>query len=270
VAERPLIRGSKEYVRPKKHLGQHFLTDMSVAERIANALTGNGYAHVLEIGPGTGVLTQFLLPKWKTDLTLVELDRDSVAYLPRHFDFAHGQLIEADFLHMPATQMPPAPFAVAGNFPYNISSQIVFRVLEMRNEVPELVGMFQREVAQRFASPPGNKEYGITSVLCQAYYTMEYLFTVGEGAFNPPPKVKSGVIRMQRNGRMELPCPEKLFWQVVKLSFNQRRKVLSNSLKSLLPDGADLANPIWKQRPEQLSVDDFFALTQQIADLTPA
>ena len=254
-------------VRPKKHLGQHFLTDLSVAQRIADALTGNGYARVLEVGPGTGVLTQFLRPRWGDALTVVELDEESVAYLKGSFGLPESQILQGDFLHMPEAQLPQEAFCVCGNFPYNISSQIVFRVLDMRQHVPELVGMFQREVAQRIAIGPGTKEYGILSVLAQAWYDITYLFTVSEGVFNPPPKVKSGVIRMVRNSRQALPCNEKLFVQVVKTSFNQRRKVLSNSLKPLLNGAIPPEEPIWKLRPERLSVDEFVALTNAVEQL---
>tara|TARA_Y100000782_G_scaffold115604_1_gene161422 strand:+ start:27536 stop:28306 length:771 start_codon:yes stop_codon:yes gene_type:complete len=251
-------------VRPKKHLGQHFLTDMSVAERIAQGLTGNGYDKVLEIGPGTGVLTQFLLKNNQFETTVIELDTESVAYLHQHFPELEGRILSEDFLKYDLHQFSTAPFAVAGNFPYNISSQILFKVFDYRDQVPELVGMFQKEVAERVASPPGSKSYGILSVLLQAYYSIEYLFTVSENVFNPPPKVKSGVIRMVRNDVQHLDCDEAFFKTVVKTGFNQRRKTLRNSLKSLAPSKEVLVHELFSQRPEQLSVDEFVQLAQML------
>lgn len=251
-------------VRPKKHLGQHFLTDMSVAERIAQGLTGNGYDKVLEIGPGTGVLTQFLLKNNQFETTVIELDTESVAYLHQHFPELEGRILSEDFLKYDLHQFSTAPFAVAGNFPYNISSQILFKVFDYRDQIPELVGMFQKEVAERVASPPGSKSYGILSVLLQAYYSIEYLFTVSENVFNPPPKVKSGVIRMVRNDVQHLDCDEAFFKTVVKTGFNQRRKTLRNSLKSLAPSKEVLVHELFSQRPEQLSVDEFVQLAQML------
>ena len=201
-------------VRPKKHLGQHFLKDLSIAERIAKALTGHGeYKAVLEVGPGTGVLTQFLL-KEAFETWVVDIDKESIAYLQENFKALEGRIIDGDFLKYDFLKDTGAQLAIIGNFPYNISSQIFFRILELRNEVPEVVCMIQKEVADRIAEPPGSKTYGILSVLLQAYYDIEYLFTVKPGVFNPPPKVNSGVIRLKRNNVERLDCDEKLFKQV--------------------------------------------------------
>lgn len=252
------------YVKPKKHLGQHFLTDLDIAERIAQTLTGIGYTKVLEIGPGTGVLTQFLL-KRDFETFVVEIDSESVVYLEQNFPELNKHIIPADFLHWdPSTLLGDEEFAVTGNYPYNISSQIVFRVLALRHRIPEMTGMFQKEVARRFASEPGNKEYGIISVLAQAYYTVEYLFTVDEHVFNPPPKVKSGVIRLLRRPVQQLDCDEKLFVTVVKSAFNQRRKTLRNALKSLnLPLDA-VPVEVLAKRAEQLHWQQFVELTRNI------
>ncbi|MFR5871411.1 MAG: 16S rRNA (adenine(1518)-N(6)/adenine(1519)-N(6))-dimethyltransferase RsmA [Alistipes sp.] len=218
------------YVKPKKHLGQHFLTDLSVAKRIADSLRADRCSTVLEVGCGTGVLTKFLLER--TDITLygAEVDPESVAYLHEHYPQFAPRLIEGDFLRMDLAQRFPDGVNVIGNFPYNISSQIFFKILEYRDRVPEAVGMVQREVAVRIAEKPGTKDYGILSVFLQAFYDIEYLFTVGEGVFNPPPKVKSAVIRLTRNGVERLGCDEVLFARVVKAVFNQRRKTIRNSL----------------------------------------
>ena len=254
-------------VKPKKALGQHFLKNPEICAQIAEAITLHGdYKKVLEIGPGMGALTQYLLQRPEFETHVVEIDRESVDYLNVHFGALRGRIHEADFLRMPLEQLFPEPIAVVGNFPYNISSQIVFKVLDHMNQVPELVGMFQREVAQRFAGSPGNKDYGIISVLAQAYYDIEYLFTVNEDEFIPPPKVKSGVIRMRRKFGVELGCDEKLFKQVVKTSFNQRRKTLRNSLKSLTQGKTDTSDAIWNKRPEQLSVAEFVSLTKIVHD----
>jgi 16S rRNA (adenine1518-N6/adenine1519-N6)-dimethyltransferase len=254
-------------VKPKKALGQHFLKNPEICAQIAEAITLHGdYKKVLEIGPGMGALTQYLLQRPEFETHVVEIDRESVDYLNVHFGALRGRIHEADFLRMPLEQLFPEPIAVVGNFPYNISSQIVFKVLDHMNQVPELVGMFQREVAQRFAGSPGNKDYGIISVLAQAYYDIEYLFTVNEDEFIPPPKVKSGVIRMRRKFGAELGCDEKLFKQVVKTSFNQRRKTLRNSLKSLTQGKTDTSDAIWNKRPEQLSVAEFVSLTKIVHD----
>lgn len=251
-------------VRPKKHLGQHFLTDLSIAERIAQAVKGHdGVNCVLEIGPGMGVLTDFLL-KNPMELYLIDIDSESIAYLYQKYPQLKEKIIEGDYLKEDFSSVLPDKYAIAGNFPYNISSQIFFRVLDERDKVTEVVCMLQKEVAQRIASPKGNKAYGILSVLLQAFYDIEYLFTVPPGVFNPPPKVDSGVIRMTRNQTEKLDCKEKLFFQVVKAGFGNRRKTLRNSLKSFqLPEDLKI-NPLLDKRAEQLDVADFVFLTQQI------
>jgi 16S rRNA (adenine1518-N6/adenine1519-N6)-dimethyltransferase len=259
-----------DYVRPKKALGQHFLTDMSVSERIAGLLSGHAgvdgvaYRHVLEIGPGTGVLTQFLLRDTRFQLDVVELDSESVTYLKRNVPALAGHIIEGDFLQMNPADLypdPALPFAVIGNFPYNISSQIFFKVLEMRDRVPEVVGMLQHEVALRLASGPGNRDYGILSVFLQAWYTVSYEFKVGPEVFNPPPKVHSGVIRCRRNQRTQLGCDERKFINVVKHGFNQRRKTLRNALKPLGITQTAANSDFMDRRAEQLSVEEFITLT---------
>ncbi|MCC8170286.1 MAG: 16S rRNA (adenine(1518)-N(6)/adenine(1519)-N(6))-dimethyltransferase RsmA [Parabacteroides sp.] len=248
-------------VKPKKALGQHFLKDLDVARRIAGTLSDCLSVPVLEIGPGMGVLTRFLLEEGH-DLYVVEVDRESVDYLTQYFPELQGRIIEADFLKMDLASLFPGDFCIIGNYPYNISSQIFFKVLDYKDRIPCCSGMLQKEVAERLAASPGSKTYGILSVLLQAWYRVEYLFTVSETVFNPPPKVKSGVIRLTRNGRTELGCDEKLFRTVVKTSFNQRRKTLRNSMKPLLgKDCADYALPIFDKRPEQLSVEEFVELT---------
>lgn len=249
-------------VRAKKHLGQHFLTDLSVARRIADSLPADCTLPILEVGPGMGVLSQFVVEK-PNRFTAVEIDSESVEYLRQHLPAL--DVVEGDFLKMNLDRLfEGAKFAVIGNFPYNISSQIFFRVLDHRDRIPCVVGMVQKEVAERIASPHGNKVYGITSVLLQAFYDIEYLFTVPEHVFDPPPKVKSAVIRLTRNNTERLACDEKLFVRVVKTAFNQRRKTLRNSLKPLLQNVA-CAEPIFDKRPEQLSVADFVALTNLMA-----
>lgn len=251
-------------VRAKKALGQHFLKDLSIAERIADTL-GDSPLPVLEIGPGMGVLTQFLLDKGY-DTRVIEIDTESVTYLSEHFPSLNGRIISGDFLALDVDSYMPQgqAFALIGNYPYNISSQIFFKVLELRERIPLCSGMLQREVAQRLASPPGNKDYGILSVLLQAWYDIEYLFTVDEGVFNPPPKVKSGVIRLVRNSRVDLGCQESNFKLVVKTAFNQRRKMLRGSLKSLFGNNYSGYNEtIFSLRPEQLSVEDFITLTER-------
>lgn len=254
---------SQDKVRAKKHLGQHFLTDESVAQNIANSLTLQGYQKVLEIGPGMGVLTKYLLQK-PIETFVVEIDTESVAYLEKHYAALHGHIIAEDFLKYNLKKVfNEEPFAIIGNFPYNISSQIVFRALELRDQIPEFSGMFQKEVAERICEKKGSKVYGILSVLAQAFYDTEYLFTVSEHVFSPPPKVKSGVLRMIRKENYHLPCNEKLFFTVVKTAFNQRRKTLRNSLKSLLPDAVK-ENEIFNKRPEQLGVEEFIHITQKI------
>lgn len=248
-------------VKPKKALGQHFLKDLDIARRIADTLSDYKDLPVLEIGPGMGVLTQYLLEAGH-DLTVVELDMESVDYLEQNFPTLEGRILCEDFLRLDLSKLFPGQFCVIGNYPYNISSQIFFKVLDFREHVPCCSGMIQKEVAERLAAGPGSKTYGILSVLLQAWYTVEYLFTVSETVFDPPPKVKSAVIRMIRNDRKELGCDEKLFKTVVKTSFNQRRKTLRNSMKPLLgKDCPDYALPIFNQRPEQLSVEQFVELT---------
>lgn len=300
-------------VRAKKALGQHFLTDKSIARSIVEALDvsdfpqtsvsePSGARAVLEIGPGMGVLTGFLLQRPDIDLSLVEIDHESVDYLLSHFPETEGRLIQADFLKMKLDRLFPGEFSIIGNFPYNISSQIFFRILDRKDCIPQVVCMIQKEVAERIAEKPGTKTYGILSVLLQAWYDIEYLFTVGPGAFSPPPKVHSAVIRLRRNSRESLGCDEALFKAVVKTAFNQRRKTLRNSLKPLLKtlsaasssvvppmgqisghaampgsqpvpavpsgnaplDNPDFwADPVFDLRPERLSVEDFIALTRR-------
>jgi 16S rRNA (adenine1518-N6/adenine1519-N6)-dimethyltransferase len=252
-----------EKVRAKKHLGQHFLTDQNIAAKIANALLPQGkYAKVLEVGPGMGVLTQYLLQRTDLETWVVEIDTESVAYLSEHYPDLKPRIISGDFLKQDFDTFFNSPCAVIGNFPYNISTQILFRVLEYKDQVPEVVGMFQKEVAERIAEKPGSKTYGITSVLLQAWYDIEYLFTVHENVFSPPPKVKSAVIRLKRNNVIDLGCDEKLFKQVVKAAFNQRRKQLRNSLHAFNVKPGEESNPVFTRRPEQLSVQEFIELTK--------
>ncbi len=250
-------------VKAKKSLGQHFLTDLSIAERIAHTLDDFKHLPVLEVGPGMGVLTQYLL-EMGLDLTVVELDHESVDYLEAAFPQLHGRIIGEDFLKMDLKRLyGDQPFCVIGNYPYNISTQIFFKVLDYRDQVACCSGMLQREVAQRIAEPPGSKTYGILSVLLQAWYDIEYLFTVDEHVFNPPPKVKSGVIRLTRNAVTDLGVDERLFKNIVKLSFGQRRKMLRSSLKPIFGANPSLMEgDVFRQRPEQLGVDDFVALTR--------
>ena len=253
-----------QQVRAKKFLGQHFLKDLSVAQRIAETITAG---RVLEIGPGMGVLTQYLLKNPNLQTTAIEIDRESVAYLKEWYPELH--LIEGDFLKLDLNIIyPDGEFCVIGNYPYNISSQIFFKVLDNKDRIPICSGMIQKEVAERIASKPGKKAYGILSVLLQAYYNIEYLFTVDEHVFNPPPKVKSSVIRMTRNDRQGLGCDEALFKNVVKTAFNQRRKQMRNSLMGLVgKENPILNDPIFTKRPEQLSVEEFIALTKKIESL---
>ena len=251
-----------QQVRAKKHLGQHFLTDESIAERIADSLSYKGYDHVLEIGPGMGVLTKYLLKK---DITthVIEIDTESVDYLKNNYLNLADRIIEKDFLKYNVKEVfEEQPFAIIGNFPYNISSQILFKTLEMRDQIPEFSGMFQKEVAMRICSKEGSKVYGILSVLTQAFYDAKYLFTVPPSVFNPPPKVDSGVLLLTRKENFKLPCDERLFFRVVKIGFQQRRKTLRNSLKSFEISENLKANPIFDKRPEQLSVAQFINLTQ--------
>jgi len=262
-------------VRAKKHLGQHFLEDENIAKNIADALVGENYNHVLEIGPGMGVLTKYLLPK-KPKLTVMELDRESVAYLHETFPLEHVKLdtssnhfkiIEGDFLKQSISELfNKEQVAIIGNFPYNISTQIVFKAIEYREYVPEFAGMFQKEVAMRIASKEGSKVYGILSVLTQAFFEVEYLFTVPPEVFNPPPRVDSGVIRFTRKEDYSLPVDEKLFFRVVKTAFQQRRKMLRGSLKTFNLSDELKADPMFTLRPEQLSVQEFIKLTAKIAE----
>lgn len=255
-------------VKPKKALGQHFLTDLSVAERIAATLKNYIGLPVLEIGPGMGVLTQFLLESGH-DVSVVEIDGESVDYLKANFPQLGDRIIADDFLNMNLnTLFDGKNFAIIGNYPYNISSQIFFRLLDVKNRVPVCSGMLQREVAERLAAPPGTKARGILSVLLQAWYNVEYLFTVNENVFNPPPKVKSGVIRLIRNDVQDLGCDEFLFKTVVKTTFGMRRKTLRNSVKSLLPPGTTINDDaLLALRPEQLTVSQFIYLTNEIYQL---
>ncbi len=257
-----------QQVKPKKALGQHFLTDLSIADRIAATLDEYKGVPIIEVGPGMGVLTRYLLDRGH-DLTVVEIDTESVDYLNRYFPELSGRVLEEDFLKMDlASKVGNKPFCVIGNYPYNISSQIFFKVLDFKDSVTCCSGMLQKEVAERLAAPPGNKTRGILSVLLQAWYDVEYLFTVSEHVFNPPPKVKSGVVKLTRNSVTDLGCDERLFKTVVKTSFGQRRKTLRNSLKSLLPAGMTIPdNPMFALRPEQLSVEQFIELTNIISNL---
>jgi 16S rRNA (adenine1518-N6/adenine1519-N6)-dimethyltransferase len=251
------------YVKPKKHLGQHFLKDESVCVKMVAAVPPSEKSvSILEIGPGTGALTKYLLKRTDFDTHVIELDSESVQYLQVHYEQLAGKIYYLDFLKVDlSTLMGTKPFLVFGNFPYNISSQILFKVLDYKDQIPMVVGMFQKEVAERIATPPGSKQYGIISVLLQAFYDIEYLFTVNEDVFDPPPKVKSGVIKLVRNSIDSLGCDERDFKRVVKTAFQQRRKTLRNSLKSMIGDHVDTDMPIFRERPEQLSVDDFVELT---------
>lgn len=256
----------KPAVRPKKALGQHFLADESVARRIAATLDDfRGYP-VVEVGPGMGALTRWLIEAGH-DVTVVEIDDESVAYLRREMPALDGRIVEKDFLTLDLVALfPGRDFCVIGNYPYNISSQIFFHILDFRDRCVCCSGMLQREVAERLAAPPGTKARGILSVLLQAWYDVEYLFTVSEGVFVPPPKVKSGVVRMRRNGVTDLGCDERLFKAVVKATFGQRRKTIRNSVKGLLPPGAPVPkSPLMALRPEQLTVAQFIELTNLIS-----
>ncbi len=250
------------YVRPKKNIGQHFLNDITIARKIAASLTGSGYSTVLEIGPGTGILTRCLLETRFTDLWVIEIDNESVHYLKENLPELKN-IITGDFLKFDLKRIFTGKLAVIGNFPYNISTQILFRILNYRDRVTEICGMLQKEVAERICAEPGSRTYGILSVLIQAYYSAEYLFTVSNKVFSPPPKVQSGVIRLRRNETGTLDCDEDLFFRVVKACFNQRRKTLRNSVRAAF----DLKNtdyPEFHLRPEQLSVDQFVRLTNWI------
>lgn len=251
-------------VKAKKHLGQHFLKDENIAKKIADTLSLKDYNSVLEIGPGMGVLTKYLLEK-ETITYVIEIDSESVEYLQVNYLNLAPRIIKKDFLKYDLKEVfKDSQFAIIGNFPYNISTQIVFKVLEMRGQIPEFSGMFQKEVAQRICEKEGSKAYGILSVLTQAFYNAEYLFTVPPSVFNPPPKVDSGVLRLTRKEHLDLPCDEALFFRVVKTAFQQRRKTLRNSLKTFNLSDNLKANAIFDKRPEQLSVDSFIELTQLI------
>ena len=252
-------------VKPKKFLGQHFLKDLKVAQDIADTVDPFPELPILEVGPGMGVLTQFLMEKGR-EVKVVELDFESVAYLRENFSALEGNIIEDDFLKLKLEKLfDGRPFVLTGNYPYNISSQIFFKMLDYKDLIPCCTGMIQKEVAERIAAGPGSKTYGILSILIQAWYKVEYLFTVHEHVFNPPPKVKSAVIRMTRNETKELGCNERLFKLIVKTTFNQRRKTLRNSISSILEKGNPLSNdPVFNKRPEQLSVQEFIELTNRV------
>jgi len=255
-------------VKAKKHLGQHFLTDETIAKKIADSLINNTYNEVLEVGPGMGVLTKYLLDNKNYTTSVIEIDKESVAYLRAHFLHLSNRIFEKNFLKVNLQEIyPNKQFAIIGNFPYNISTQIVFKTLENKEFIPEFSGMFQKEVAERIAEKPGTKKYGILSVLTQAFYNVEYLFTVPPNVFNPPPKVDSGVIRLTRKENYTLPVSEKLFFQVVKTSFNQRRKMLRGSLKTFNLSDELKQSEFFTKRPEQLSVEDFIQLTKWIEEL---
>ncbi|ULB35366.1 MULTISPECIES: 16S rRNA (adenine(1518)-N(6)/adenine(1519)-N(6))-dimethyltransferase RsmA [Proteiniphilum] len=254
-------------VRAKKNLGQHFLKDEEIACRIAATLDDFPSLPVLEVGPGTGMLTRFLLQN-NRDLTVAEIDRESIAYLNEHFPELHGKILQQDFLRMNFNEYYDGSFCIIGNYPYNISSQIFFKVLDNKDFIPCCSGMIQKEVAERMIASPGSKTYGILSVLLQTWYDIEYLFTVGEQSFIPPPKVKSAVVRLTRNKRQQLNCNEKLFKTVVKTSFNQRRKMLRNSIRPLLTEESTLpSDPMLTKRPEQLSIEQFEQLTNLLEPL---
>lgn len=252
-------------VKPKKFLGQHFLKDLSIAKDIADTVDECPGLPILEVGPGMGVLTQFLMEKGR-EVKVVELDFESVAYLRENFPALEGNIIEDDFLKLKLEKLfDGRPFVLTGNYPYNISSQIFFKMLDYKDLIPCCTGMIQKEVAERIAAGPGSKTYGILSILIQAWYKVEYLFTVHEHVFNPPPKVKSAVIRMTRNETKELGCNERLFKLIVKTTFNQRRKTLRNSISSILEKGNPQSNdPVFNKRPEQLSVQEFIELTNRV------
>ncbi|APY10804.1 16S rRNA (adenine(1518)-N(6)/adenine(1519)-N(6))-dimethyltransferase [Seonamhaeicola sp. S2-3] len=255
------MASNQHQVKAKKYLGQHFLKDENIAKKIGDTLTLNGYKKVLEIGPGMGVLTKYLLEK-DVETYVIEIDTESVAYLQAHYLNLAPRIIEKDFLKYNLSEVfGDDSFAITGNFPYNISSQIVFKALELRHQIPEFTGMFQKEVAKRICSKEGSKVYGILSVLTQAFYNAEYLFTVPPSVFNPPPKVDSGVLRLIRKTDYNLPCNEVLFFKVVKTAFQQRRKTLRNSLKTFNLSDNLKANSIFGKRPEQLSVTQFVELT---------
>lgn len=256
-------------MRAKKSFGQHFLNKESIAERIANSLQlTDSYQKILEVGPGRGMLTKYLLQK-EQELVVIEADRDMVLYIQKAFPQLKGQIIAEDFLKAPIEAFFPdnQPFALIGNYPYNISSQILFKMLDYKEQIPEMVGMFQKEVAERVVAPPGSKTYGVTSVLIQAYYEGELLFTVGKGNFTPPPKVESAVIRLVRKENKDLGCDYKALRRVVKQAFSQRRKMLRNTMKAFSKDKDFLSLPILSQRPEQLSLEEFVELTKRVEEV---
>ena len=250
-------------VRPKKALGQHFLTDQNIAQRIVEQLSPD-VESVIEVGAGTGVLTQYLVQDILDKFYVIEIDKESIAYLQKHYPMLGERLIEGDFLRADLSQYGKQNMAIIGNFPYNISSQIFFQVLKYKEQVVEVVGMVQKEMAERMAAKEGSKTYGILSVLMQAWYDIDYLFTVHENVFNPPPKVKSAVIKMRRNAVTDLGCDEKLFVSIVKQAFNQRRKTMRNSLRPLLSPEI-IGNAVFDKRPEQLSVQEFIELTNLVS-----
>lgn len=255
-------------VRAKKHLGQHFLNDKNAAKKIVEALEpALGFKQVLEVGPGMGVLSDFLLQKDAYETWLIDVDDESVTFLADKYPGLDNRLIHGDFLTLDFSQYFGGKMAIIGNFPYNISSQILFKVLEERQRVVQVVGMFQKEVAERCVAKPGGKEYGILSVFLQAYYDVQYLFTVKAGAFNPPPKVLSGVIKMTRNNRTTLDCDEKLFWRVVKAAFNRRRKTLRNALSAVIPKDKMSDNTLYELRAERLTIEDFEVLSREIKEV---
>ena len=252
-------------VKPKKFLGQHFLKDLSIAKAIADTVDKHPSLPILEVGPGMGVLTQYLITKERT-VDVVEIDYESVAYLRENFPQLEGHIIEDDFLKMNLDGLfGGSPFVLTGNYPYNISSQIFFKMLDYKEYIPFCSGMIQKEVGERLAAAPGSKAYGILSILIQLWYDVEYLFTVDENVFSPPPKVKSAVVRMKRNKREELECDESLFKKIVKGTFNQRRKKLRNSIQQIVGKNSTLlSDPILDKRPEQLSIEDFIDLTKRV------
>lgn len=254
-------------VRAKKHLGQHFLTDKNIATKIVDSLRPTDrFKQVLEVGPGMGILSDVLLERPDYEVSLIDIDTESYDFLKKKYPALGDRLINADFLELDFAARFEGPLAIIGNFPYNISSQILFKVLDNRQQVVEVVGMFQKEVAERCAAKAGSKEYGILSVFLQAYYKVEYLFTVKAGVFNPPPKVLSAVIRLTRNEISQLDCDEKLFWQVVKAGFNQRRKTLRNALSSVIPKDKMVGEePLLELRAERLTVADFVKITKQVS-----
>jgi 16S rRNA (adenine1518-N6/adenine1519-N6)-dimethyltransferase len=251
-------------VRAKKHLGQHFLKDEAIAKKIGDTLKFEGYNNVLEIGPGMGVLTKYLIQK-NVEVIAMDLDKESIAFLEENYPNKNLKIIEADFLKYDLSQLfGDEQFGITGNFPYNISTQIVFKMLEWKEQIPEFTGMFQKEVAERICEKEGSKAYGILSVLAQTFYEAEYLFTVPPSVFNPPPKVDSGVLRLKRKENFSIACDEKMLYKVVKTAFQQRRKTLRNSLKSFNLSDKIKEDTIFGQRPEQLSVSQFIALTQKL------